>query len=84
MPESTQKILRIRRDVSLLGDLAMDMPDTEVVIKDEENCCGFEERSLLIHTQPAWFIPVRDKLLEFYSATCYDIEGDNITCLDGC
>ena len=53
MPEITQKILRIRRDVSLLGDLAMDMLDTEVVIKDEENCCGFEERSLLIHIQPA-------------------------------
>ena len=37
--------------------------------------------NMLIHMQPIWFIAVRERLLEFYSATCYGIGG--VTYLDG-
>ena len=50
--------------------LAMDMLDSEMIVNDdEENGCRFEyqRKDHWIPTRPAWFIAVRERLLEFYS-----------------
>ena len=59
-----------------LGDFAIDTLNSEMVVKMKEQLWRLKERNLLIHMRPACFIGVREKLREFYSATCYDIGGD--------
>ena len=55
--------------------LSMDLLDLKVVVT-EEGCRYEGQKRTGLHMWPVQLTAVKDRLLEFYSATCYDIGGD--------
>ena len=67
--ECARKILRTRRNCWSPRKFRHGYADSLMVVNYEENVSGFQlkESNFLIHTRTAWFMDVRERLLEFYS-----------------